>query len=195
MNSITFGTSNLKKLSEASGILWLELKWYTQEDLNKIQEACGWDIKEIQSMDVIEIVKEKAKEAYSVLGRPIIVEDTWLYIETLKWFPGPLIKYVIEWPGLNAIFKMMDWVENRNAKAITWVCMYNWKDYIIWHWVLDWIITETPRWDKFWYSNGFEPLWNGKTFWEMTEQEKNEISMRKIAFLDFKRNFEEYQKG
>jgi len=27
-------------------------------------------------MDVIEIVKEKAKEAYSVLGRPIIVEDT-----------------------------------------------------------------------------------------------------------------------
>lgn len=194
MEDLTFWTGNLHKLSEASAILWIELKWYTPEDLAKIQAECGWDIPEIQSMNILKIVKAKAKEAYNILKRPILVEDSGLYIEALNWFPGPLIKYVIEWPGLDAIFKMMDSISNRTAQAITWVCMYDWTEYITGYWVLDWIITETPRWDKFWYSNAFEPVWTGKTFWEMTEDEKNQISMRKIAFLNFKKNYEEYRR-
>ncbi|EKE30235.1 MAG: hypothetical protein ACD_2C00020G0003 [uncultured bacterium (gcode 4)] len=185
MQNLTFWTGNPHKLSEASAILWIELKWYTPEDLETIRKSCNWDLTEIQSMDVIEIIKRKARDAYEILWRPIMIEDTGLFIDALNWFPGPLVKYVIEWPGLEAIFKMMSGVKNRAAEAITWVCMYDWADYTIWYWCLKWNIVTEPRWDKFWYSNAFEPIWSSKTFWEMTEDEKNLISMRRIAFLDF----------
>lgn len=137
MEDLTFWTGNKHKLSEASAILWIELKWYTQEDLDKIRETCGWDIPEIQSMDILKIIKAKAKEAYNILKRPIIVEDSGLFINALNWHPGPFIKYVLEWPGLDAIFKMMQWFKNRSAQAITWVCMYDWNNYIIWYWELE----------------------------------------------------------
>jgi inosine/xanthosine triphosphate pyrophosphatase family protein len=83
---------------------------------------------------------------------------------------------------------MMRWVSDRTAKAITGVCMYTWDKYIIWYWELDWFIPDAPRWNKFWWSNAFEPIWKSKTFWEMTEYEKNQISMRKLALEDFERN-------
>ncbi|EKE27475.1 MAG: hypothetical protein ACD_3C00202G0001 [uncultured bacterium (gcode 4)] len=185
MQNLTFWTGNPHKLSEASAILWIELKWYAPEDLEKIKNSCNWDLTEIQSMDVIEIIKRKAKDAYEILWRPIMIEDTGLFIEALNGFPWPLVKYVIDWPWLEAIFKMMAWFKNRSAEAITGVCMYDWDEYTIWYWCLKWNIVEVPRWDKFWYSNAFEPVWSEKTFWEMTEDEKNLISMRRIAFLDF----------
>lgn len=198
METLIFWTGNTHKLSEATEIMkerlkanWLKLKWYSKSDLARIKKTCvWWEIPEIQSMDIMEIVKRKAKDVYWVLCKPVIVEDTWLYIDALKWFPGPLVKYIIEWPGLDAIFKMMEEFSNRSARAITWVCMYNWEEYITWYWELEWNITTVPRWDKFWYSNAFEVAWTGKTFWEMTEEEKNQISMRKIAFLDFMNNLE-----
>ena len=190
MNNLTFWTTNPHKLKEARAILWVELKWYTNLDLIKIDKAYGWDIPEIQSMDVLEIVRRKAKDVWGILGRPVIVEDTWLFINSLKWFPGPFVKYIVDdsWPWLDVIFKMMRWVSDRTAKAITGVCMYTWDKYITGYWELDWYIPETPRWNKFWWSNAFEQIWNSKTFWEMTEYEKNQISMRKLALEDFERN-------
>lgn len=191
-DNITFWTTNKHKLSEASSILWTELKGYSKEDLETISEYYGWDIREIQSMDIMEVVKFKAKEAYLALKRPIMVEDTGLYIDALNSFPWPLVKYVIEWPWLEAIFKMMEWKEDRNAKTITWVAMFDWTDFVIWYWELEGMITEFPRWDKFWYSNWFQPKWSDKTFWEMEEEEKNTLSMRKLAFDDFKSNLRLY---
>lgn len=188
MNNLTFWTTNPHKLEEANTILWMGLKWYSEFDLEKIKRAYGWDIPEIQSMDIIKIVRRKAKDVWGILGRPVIVEDTWLFINELKWFPGPFVKYIVDWPGLDVIFKMMRWVSDRTAKAITGVCMYDWDKYIIWYWELNWFIPEQPRWNKFWWSNAFEPFWSAKTFWEMTESEKNQISMRKLALEDFMRN-------
>lgn len=184
MRKLTFWTSNPHKLEEANSILsWVNIQWYTPLDLEKIKRA--WWIEEIQSMDVLKIVERKARDVYAILKRPVIVEDTWLFIDELKWFPGPFVKYIVDWPGLDVIFRMMNWVGNRVARAITGVSMYNWDRCITGIWELVWIIPDKPRWDKFWWSNAFEPIWTNKTFWEMTEIEKNEISMRKIALLDF----------
>ena len=191
MEELTFWTGNSHKLDEVRCITWVEFKWYSAEESAKIEA----ELHEIQSMNIVEIVMKKAEDAYRIVWRPIIVEDTWLFIEALNWFPWPLVKYVVDWPWLEAIFKMMQWFENRFARAITWVCMFDWIKHVLWYWVLEWIITETPRWDKFWYSNAFEPKWTWKTFWEMTEDEKNQISMRKIAFLDFMEKLREYNKN
>lgn len=189
MNLPTFWTTNKHKLEESSKILWIKLEWYTQEDLEKIKLSWNWDLREIQSMNIIEIVEQKARDVYDILWKPVIVEDTWLYLDWLNWFPWPFVKYLLEWPWLIALFKMMQSVENRNAKAITWVSMFDWKNFTTWYWELKWTIPLEPRWDKFWWSNAFEPLWTNKTFWEMTEDEKNKISMRKLALENFIKNY------
>lgn len=184
MAILTFWTWNKHKLDEVRAILNTNINWYNKEDLAIIQEN-WWEIPEIQSMNIEAIVKAKALAIYRILQRPVIVEDTWLFIDCMIWFPGPFVKYIVDWPWLWVIIKTMEWVENRVAKAITWVCVYNWNEYITWMWELIWTIPLMPRWDKFWWSNIFEPNWVWKTFWEMTDEEKNQISMRKIALLDF----------
>lgn len=191
----TFWTWNAHKLEEASAILWVKLHWYSADDIKKIYIAHWREIPEIQSMDIIEIAKKKAKSIFEVLHRPVIVEDTWLFFDSLKGFPWPFVKYIVDekWPWIGLLFKMMDWVKDRTARAITWVCSFDWNKYTIWHWELVWIIPEKPRGNQFWWSNAFEPDWTWKTFWEMTENEKNQISMRKIALLDFMFNLKAKQ--
>lgn len=184
---LTLWTTNVHKLSEIRAISWVEFQWYSKEDLDIIKEN-WWEIPEIQSMDIIKIVKAKALAIYRILQRPVIVEDSWLFIDCMDWFPWPFVKYIVDWPGLWVIIKTMEWIENRVARAITWVAMFDGEEYITWYWELSWNITEMPRWDKFWWSNIFEPDWTWKTFWEMTEDEKNKISMRKLAILDFMNN-------
>ena len=44
---------------------------------------------EIQSNSLDEIAKQKAKDAYRKIVRPLIVEDTGLFIDSLSGFPGP----------------------------------------------------------------------------------------------------------
>ena len=44
---------------------------------------------EIQSNRLEEIALQKSKEAYGKIGEPLIVEDTGLFIDSLKGFPGP----------------------------------------------------------------------------------------------------------
>lgn len=66
--------------------------------------------------------------------------------------------------------------------------MYDGVKHTTGYGVLEGIMPESPRGDKFGWSNAFEPIGTGKTFGEMTENEKNAMSMRRIALLDFMEN-------
>ncbi len=191
ITKIVFWTTNEHKIKEVSNILWFELNWYTKEDKELIDNLTNWKwIPEIQSMDLEEVVKTKAKEAFKILNKPVLVEDTWYFLEALKWFPWPLVKYIVdeEWPWINLLFKMMENEENRTIYAKTWFAVYDWTNYYTWFWELKWNIPLSPRWNKFGWSNAFEIPELNKTFWEITDEEKNQISMRKIALENFLEN-------
>lgn len=47
-------------------------------------------------MDITLIVEDKARRAFETVGRPVIVEDTGLFIDALGGFPGPFVKHVLE---------------------------------------------------------------------------------------------------
>ena len=51
------------------------------------------DLDEIQSMSVLDISERKARQAYAVLKRPVVVEDTGFFIDELGGLPGPFIKF------------------------------------------------------------------------------------------------------
>ena len=186
--NIIFWTTNNHKIKEASSILWFDLKWYWQRDLDLIESKTNWKwVPEIQSMSIKEVVEAKAKAIYDILSFPVLVEDTWYFIEELKWFPGPFVKYIVDenWPWINLLFKMMEWVENRNIFAQTGFSIYDWENYYTWIGTLKWKIPLKPRWNQYWWSNAFEVDWLWLTFWEITPEHKNQISMRMLALKDF----------
>ncbi|MCB5288470.1 MAG: non-canonical purine NTP pyrophosphatase, partial [Candidatus Cloacimonetes bacterium] len=47
-------------------------------------------IHEIQTEDIHEIVRDKVLKAFNQIGRPVFIEHTGLYIDSLQGFPGGL---------------------------------------------------------------------------------------------------------
>ncbi len=70
---------------------------------------------EIQSNNLEEIALKKSKEAYEKIGIPLIVEDTGLFIDSLKGFPGPYSSYILETIGNQGILDLLSNKANRFA--------------------------------------------------------------------------------
>ena len=169
-----FVTSNRNKFAEARKILDFEIR------------QAKLEIPEIQSINVKDIVKDKARKAYEKLRKPVIVEDTALYIRSWKGFPGPLISWVIKTMGINGICKFTG--KERTAKAEACVAYYDGKKMRIFSGSVKGLISKKPRgarrfdWDRI-----FVPEGEKRTFAEMEIEEKNKISHRMKAFGKMKR--------
>jgi len=171
---IYFVTSNRHKVEEAKKILDIEI------------EQVKLDIKEIQSLDVKEVVKDKAKEAYAKLKKPVIVEDTGLYIKGWNGFPGALISWVVKSMGIKKLCKTIG--RKRSATAKACVAYYDGKNLKIFCGQIKGRISKKPRGKKrFDWDRIFIPEGDTRTFAEMSLEEKNRISHRVKAFRKFKR--------
>ncbi len=84
-------TGNSGKIAEARMILG--------EDL----EAVALDLPEIQSLDLAEILREKAEEAWRRLGRPLVIDDVSLELAAFNGFPGPLVKWMLQSLGAEGL--------------------------------------------------------------------------------------------
>ncbi len=71
---------------------------------------------ELRSDDPCEIVKVAAKTFAEKLKKAVVVEDSGLFIEALKDFPGTCTKYVYERIGNNGILRLMKGVKNRRCR-------------------------------------------------------------------------------
>lgn len=70
---------------------------------------------ELRSDDPCEIVKVAAKTFSERLKKAVVVEDSGLFIEALKDFPGTCTKYVYERIGNKGILQLMKSVKNRRC--------------------------------------------------------------------------------
>ena len=167
MDSLVFVSSNEKKTREIEKILGFPL---VRRNL---------DIPEIQSLDVEEVAKDKARKAYERIKKPVMVEDTGLYIQEWNGFPGALVKWVLRTLGREKICKLLS--QNREALAKTCVCLFNGKEMKTFTGEIQGEIAEKPGksdgfgWDPVFIPSGYE-----KPFSELGE-EKDRISMRRRA--------------
>lgn len=137
-------------------------------------------IEEIQSIDVEEVAKNKAKDAYNILKEPVIVEDTGLYFEELNGLPGALIKFFVKNISLEKICSLVG--ENRKAKAITCIAFFNGKEMRVAEAEVKGTITKEPRGENgFGWDPIFLPDGSDKTFGELTSEEKQSRFMRHEA--------------
>lgn len=66
-------------------------------------ETAAIDLPEVQSGDLIEVLRFKAEAAWQRLERPVVVEETGLELACMNGFPGPLVKWMLEAVGDEGI--------------------------------------------------------------------------------------------
>src|SRR5687767_5300808 len=104
---IYFATSNLDKCRELHELLQIPV------------HRVAIDLQEIQSLDVREVVEAKARQAYLLAGKAVLVEDTGLSVRAWGGLPGPLVTWFIQTVGTDGLCRMMkDWTD-REAMAVT----------------------------------------------------------------------------
>jgi len=84
-----------------------ELAWVLQ-GYDIALETVAVDLPETRSDDVSEIARDKAREALLLVGRPLVVDDTGLFLEAYPGFPGALSKWVVSRIGMAGILRLLE---------------------------------------------------------------------------------------
>ncbi len=99
IQKLYFATSNAAKFNE--------IKQYLSKLNSSIElEQYSIDIPEQQCLDVHSVAQNKARYAYSILKKPLLVDDEGLYLKSYNQFPGALLKFVHQGIGLAGIYKL-----------------------------------------------------------------------------------------
>ena len=172
---ILFITGNKKKVEEVKAITGLNVS------------AKNLDIAEIQSLDVEEVAKAKALSAFNLTGCPVMVDDTGMNINSLNGLPGALVAWFLDNLKPEGILKIMANEKERGASVCTCIAYADQTGVFAFTGTIPGKVSETLKGENgFGYDPIFIPDGGDKTYAEMTADEKNEISMRKIALLKFK---------
>jgi len=167
---IQFITGNANKFKEAQKII----PGLEQLDI---------DLPEIQEIDAHEVIKAKLVEAQKHHGGVFVVEDTSLYLDCLNGLPGPLIKWFEKTIGNDGLYKIAKKHDDYGAQAKTIVGYSDENGNIeFFEGILKGEIVAPIGDNDFGWSPIFKLDQNGKTFAQMSAEEKNDVSMRKIAF-------------
>ncbi|MEM4727000.1 MAG: XTP/dITP diphosphatase [Candidatus Bathyarchaeia archaeon] len=139
---------------------------------------------EIQA-DELEEIASHSLEGISINDpRLIISEESGLFIERYGGFPGPYSSYTLRKIGLIGILKLMEGLEDRRAYYKSVIALKHGCDLHLFQGVVWGRISQEPRGTG---GFGYDPIFipdegDGRTFGEMTIEEKNAISHRARAF-------------
>ena len=166
-------------------------KFLEIKDMLPEVEQINLDLEEIQEIDAHKIIQAKIKEAFKHHDGCFLVEDTSLYLEATNGLPGPLIKWFLQKLGNKGIFDVAKKLGNTKAEAKTIIgYAKNPKDIIFFEGSISGELVEPSGETTFGWDPIFKPNGYNKTFQQMTKEEKNSISMRKIAVEKLKKFLE-----
>lgn len=170
MNKLTFITGNEMKAKQ------LSMHFQFPVEHTKL------DLPEIQSLDLEEVVKDKAMRAYAIVGTPVLVEDVSFTLNALGSLPGPLIKWFLQSIKNDGICRLLDVYSDRTAIAEVCFGLCDGEQVYLFKGIRKGIVVDNPRGDV---GFGFDPIFipDGytKTWAEMGEEEARESSMRRLA--------------
>ena len=174
---IAFVSKNPHKVEEVKILLKKSIIEVTQLSIS---------IEELQTQDDERLIKDKLLKAFAHSGRPVFVEHTGLHINYLNGFPGGLTE--IFWEKLQHD-KFAELVGNFPDNSLVAKTSIGFCDGKCMHFFTGEINGSVPKevrgdrkfqWDSVFIPHGFT-----QTFAEMGTEEKNKISMRKIAYDKF----------
>lgn len=173
---IYFVTGNKSKFSEAESILKPSGVELVQTDI---------ELNEPNLINQKEVVLEKARQAFDKIKKPVIVDDTSLYFNAYRDFPGTLTKDLIQRLGCDEVILLLKGLE-RGACFKTMVCYRDGKVCRVFSgsWrgkVTDKISKKiNPDWS---YNSIFVPEGFSVPLSEIAMEERIKCSHRKKALL------------
>jgi non-canonical purine NTP pyrophosphatase (RdgB/HAM1 family) len=174
MSDLTFITGNQHKADQLAA--WLGISIPHQKV----------DLEEIQSTDLVAVVADKAKRAYQVVGKPVLVEDVALTFTALSVLPGPFVKW-FEAPGIETLCRILDGYTDRSAEARTMYGVFDGTTLHTFEGSMTGTIADKPRGT---YGFGFDPVFindgQSHTRGEMDEVTYAATSYRKQALEKLK---------
>ncbi len=166
----TFITGNQNKVDYLSATVGMELPH------QKL------DLDEIQSKDPIEVAEHKAKQAFSLINKPVLIEDTSLSFTALDGLPGTFVKFFVEADdGLENMCRMLDGFTDRSAYASAIYAYYDGATLKIFNGKLEGMIAQHPRgeggygWDKIFEPAGYNGLTRAELSPELDRESYNKI--------------------
>lgn len=142
------------------------------------------DLDEIQSLDLEEIVKDKANRAFEKIGEPVLVEDVSFVFHGMGKLPGPLIKWFLKELGNEGLCRLVD---GKNRGCVATVCygFHDGKEVKLFSGSMSGSVSESPRGsNSFGWASVFIPEDFDKTYAELTNEEQAPIAMRNKALKE-----------
>ncbi|HSW75082.1 MAG TPA: non-canonical purine NTP pyrophosphatase [Candidatus Saccharimonadales bacterium] len=147
-----------------------------------------YDLDELQSLDLREVAEHKARQAYEVAGKPVLIEDVALTIHALGQLPGTLIKWFLQELGPEGIVKILENFDDRAATAAIVYALYDGTQMHVFNGETNGQIADKPRSSENdgWHgalswNSIFVPEGMAKTYAEMTDEELLPVSHRAKA--------------
>lgn len=174
-----FVTSNKGKFREYESIfLNYEIRIdlvqlsYPEEQLDSLEDVAGRSSNYLQG-----VIKEN-----------FFIDDSGLFIDSLGGFPGVYSSYVKRTIGNAGILRLMDGIEERSAVFRTCIAYYDGNLHLF-NGSVDGHISLEPRGENgFGFDPIFIPVGEERTYAEMPIEEKNMISHRQMAVIEFIRH-------
>ncbi len=173
MLNVTFVTGNQDKAAYLARLLGVTLKHQKLE------------LDELQSLDLAVIAEHKARQAFDMIGSPVLIEDVSLTFHALGRLPGPFIKWFEEL-GHDGLCNLLNGYDNRFATVTAMFAYYDGKTMRIFKKSLDGRVAGEPRgsggfgWDDIFIPEGYT-----KTRAELSPEEdaKNYRQMKPLDEL------------
>jgi XTP/dITP diphosphohydrolase len=170
---LRFISSSAEKIAEVSGILAPFGVAITPVDLK---------IEEIQTEDLEALVRRKALKAFDKVRRPLLVEHTAIYLNHLNGLPGGLTS--VFWKRLQAE-RFCELFGNTVDPGLTVKTMVGYVDgrkISYFEGEVVGRVASEPAGDRgFGWDCAFIPEGQDVTYAQLTGEEKNQISMRRLA--------------
>jgi len=116
---LLFATTNKYKIKSAE----LVLKKYGIKVVGEPAE-----ITEIQASSPEEVAKDKAKKAFKIIKKPLIVMDSGLFIKPLNGFPGVYTNFVLKTLGEDGLIKLTENISPCKAYVQRMIAYTNGKE-------------------------------------------------------------------
>ncbi|MCR5422674.1 MAG: hypothetical protein K6E74_03465 [Bacilli bacterium] len=161
-------------------------------------EIFEYELEEPRSDDLQEIVASKVKQAYDLVKKPCIAQDSGFFIEALNGFPKSFVNFTLETLGIEGILKLMNGIPNRKCCFKECLAYFDGVQLRYFDGNHDGTLSEEilgadkeEKWSDLWYI--FKPYGYEVTLAEMDEETRNNREYNehnKSSFRDFANWFE-----
>lgn len=184
MKKIIFASNNKGKLKEIKDIL------NDYEVLSLADVGVDVEVEEDQNT-FYGNAEKKAKEIFALTKTTTIADDSGICIDELGDWPGVLTARFLGEDATQeqrnlAIIKRADETKTRNAKVVCNLVMFDGEHTVFGEGIIHGKIASCPKGEN---GFGFDKVFmlpSGKTLGELTQDEKNTLSARKLACVDLK---------